>query len=232
MQGSEIKCNFISGTPNAVLFDDDGGTHTQQANWDSNLVVVQAVDPTDSYADAVIVKNNTLYSVPRFTFRGESWIGGLAATAKVVEGKFTSSTFYFSFASAILENQFDLDGTGNTVDITRKDGLTSTALDFVYTTDTEAAVAWKGRTLYTLTLAAELAAQATIIVYAKHVAASNSSDNYFSVRQVTGGATPVHVTTISNVATIDKELKLRVTNIGSAAIPISTEIDFFLDVIK
>ena len=103
-QGNEIRVNFVSNTLNTLVFDDNG-VHTEASNWDGNLIVLQASDPFFQ-AGATLLLNRSNFAVSAITYKIESWAGGWNAgdgTITVIDGKFLTCNFFFSFA-----NQFDI----------------------------------------------------------------------------------------------------------------------------
>lgn len=84
IQGNECYCNFTTSVKTSVLyFETAGGTA-----WDGNQFVFQAIDPFNM-ANATGLANASATSVPRCTFRVESWMGGFGgAGAKWVTGLF------------------------------------------------------------------------------------------------------------------------------------------------
>ena len=106
MQGNEIKVNFVSACLNTLVFRDNG-THTSQANWDSNNVITQAVDPIGTGAGAVLL-NESQYSIPRCHFRCEAWLGGLDTGARLIKGSWTGCDFDFSFAQRMGMERIDI----------------------------------------------------------------------------------------------------------------------------
>lgn len=103
-QGNEIRINFVSETPNTLVFRTfDDFEHTSQSNWDSNLVELMASDPA-RLANSSMARNMTNYGVPNITFSIMSWCGGWtpdAGTICLIRGPFSTSTFTFSLAERV-----------------------------------------------------------------------------------------------------------------------------------
>lgn len=101
-QGNEVRVNFISETPNSLLFRNyDGFTHTRMSNWDSNFIELIASDPI-TLADASMIRNSTPHSVSNVTYIIRSWCGGWTpdgGTMCLIRGAFLTSTFSFSLAT-------------------------------------------------------------------------------------------------------------------------------------
>jgi hypothetical protein len=126
MQGNEIRCNFMLAVRVCVLFKDEGGL---DINWDSNSVICQAVDPLGTTDNAVVVQNANSKRVSRFSFRCESWCGGINDTSKRIEGKFDDSQFYFDNAGTIYPDTYDCTGTNNIYEVCTRNGNSSDYTD-------------------------------------------------------------------------------------------------------
>lgn len=115
-QGNEFRVNFVSETPNTVLFRNYGGfTHTTSSNWDSNFIELIASDPT-KIADSSMIRNSTPYGVPNVTLLVQSWCGGWtpdAGTICLIRGAFTVSTFKFNLAQRVGLDEL-VDAAGRT----------------------------------------------------------------------------------------------------------------------
>lgn len=85
-QGNQIEVNFISGCKDAIVFDDNG-QHTQQGDWDSNNVQLQAIDNQKDNASFIL--NRSAFPVNNQTLESHSWNGGLLApNSNIVKGQF------------------------------------------------------------------------------------------------------------------------------------------------
>lgn len=100
-QGNNININFISETQNGVIFRNFGGfVHTKQSNWDSNNIVLQALDPL-SIIGASMVNNTTGFPVPNLKMTVKAWCGGWvpdSGTICLIRGIFSAATYEVSLA--------------------------------------------------------------------------------------------------------------------------------------
>lgn len=108
-QGNEVRVNFISETTNGVVFRTyDNFVHTQQSNWDSNLIELQALDPLN-LAGASFVSNQTDFAVPNLKASVKSWLGGTwvydSGTFCTLRGRFSEGTFEVSTARGLGLNE-------------------------------------------------------------------------------------------------------------------------------
>lgn len=115
-QGNHIRVNFVSETPNAVVFRNFGGfVHTKQSNWDSNNVELQAFDPL-SLDNSSMVRNSTSFAVSNLKMTVKTWLGGWvpdAGTICLIRGGFSACTYEVSIAGRIGLNEL-VDSSGRT----------------------------------------------------------------------------------------------------------------------
>jgi hypothetical protein len=91
IQGNEICGNFINNiTADVVLYDDTGAAAA--IGWTANVVHFQAIDLV-SNANTYVLRSNSAYNVNNATMIVETWLGGWAATSKVISGKFFNLKF-------------------------------------------------------------------------------------------------------------------------------------------
>ncbi len=107
-QGNEVRVNFVSETPNTLLFRNfDGFVHTEESNWDSNFVELIASDPI-TLPDSSMARNSTPHSVSNLTMAVKSWCGGWvpdAGSMCLIRGAFSTSTFEFNLAQRVGLNE-------------------------------------------------------------------------------------------------------------------------------
>lgn len=121
MQGNKVYCNFIANCTNSVLFRDNGLANPGP-NWDSNQVITQAIDPTPSRTNAVMLKNECGYAINRVVFRVETWCGGLASTGKFISGRFNDLDAYLNLSQNPGIGMFAYTGASNRVDFSSARG--------------------------------------------------------------------------------------------------------------
>lgn len=121
MQGNKVYVNFIANCEKAVLFRDNGLANPGP-NWDSNQVITQAIDPTPSRTNAVMLKNECGYAINRVVFRVETWAGGLASTGKFISGRFNDLDAYINLSQNPGIGMFAYTGASNRVDFSSARG--------------------------------------------------------------------------------------------------------------
>lgn len=130
MQGNRVYVNFIANCTNSVLFRDNGLANPGP-NWDSNQVITQAIDPTTSRTNAVMLKNECGYAINRFVFRVETWAGGLASTGKFISGRFNDLDAYINLSQNPVAGMFSYTGASNRVDFSSARGRNTTPVTAV-----------------------------------------------------------------------------------------------------
>ena len=130
MQGNKVYVNFIANCTNSVLFRDNGLANPGP-NWDSNQVITQAIDPTPSRTNAVMLKNECGYAINRFVFRVETWAGGLASTGKFISGRFNDLDAYINLSQNPVAGMFSYTGASNRVDFSSARGRNTTPVTAV-----------------------------------------------------------------------------------------------------
>ena len=109
------------------MFEDNGlGT---SPGWDSNKVILQAVDPTINLINAKVLVNENTYGISRFIFKVETWCGGLASTAKFISGKFADLDSYINTAQAPSDLQIQVSGVNNKLDFSDFDGAINSSIE-------------------------------------------------------------------------------------------------------
>lgn len=105
-QGNKIYVNFAAECNHTLTFN-DFGTHSSQAPWDRNQVVLQASDPFFK-SGATLFRNLTAFPVPALTYKIESWAGGWNRgddTIRIIEGPVSDCYFEFNIANEFDETQ-------------------------------------------------------------------------------------------------------------------------------
>ena len=240
MQGNEVYVNFITATSNAVVFEDNG-THTEQGNWDSNVIKIQAFDPIGLTVQKMLV-NNAAYGVQRLTFTLESWLGGFdGPNPRIIEGEFNECTFTLSLAEPMLRGWMPISGRQNTI-ITRgkMDTLnTPIALNTASNPATfnGGAHLFKSVSLIRLTSIADVGAGQTLTFYAYHIflggqgaASRGKTDSYITVKSAIIKPYVPLVVGYSNSINVENEIIIRWTNTTNATIVAGEVIDLFIEV--
>ena len=241
MQGNKVYCNFIANCEKAVLFRDNGLANPGP-NWDSNQVITQAIDPTPSRPSAVMLKNECSYAISRFVFRVETWAGGLASTAKFIEGRFGDLDAYFNLAQNPTTGQLSYVGSSNRVDVSTVRGRnfgpvttknTSNALN-----NPDAQPPFNGgvplfhnvvKLKYIPT--ADWAPNTQKQAYIYHQLTDQNTNAFTVMPPDSGSLRGCTVdSVIDNSATVPYEIVINLRNVSGTTIPAGTELEFKLRV--
>lgn len=240
MQGNEIYVNFMTQTSTGVLFEDNG-THTGAANWDSNVVQLQAFDPIGLTVQRLLA-NDSAFGVPRLTFRVESWVGGFDGPApKIIDGAFDGSTFTLSMAEPILRGWINLPGRQNTFISRNKMDILNTPVNALNTSNPATFNGGvhleRGVSLLRLTTIADVAAGQTATFYAYHVflggagvTSRGKADSYINLEIAQVKPYVPLMSGVSNSINVENEIIIRWTNTTNATILSGETIDLLIEV--
>lgn len=225
MQGNEFYCNFATSTLRTVFYNGSG----LSPNWDSNLFVFQAIDPTPALGANTRGLYSNAVSVSRCTFKVESWFGGFASTSKYIDGVFNGSNFYFSLAEAPANYAMSaLTGIGNTFDTRYEQGKTSTYVAAANTTGSIATFngglpLWGNLEKIRVTIAgANVLSGGSYSCFIYHFKTDGASNKFSFI--------PLDMKGMAVMGTFDNgsnEIYISLMNLSGATINIGTTIDFY-----
>jgi hypothetical protein len=240
MQGIEVYCNFINGTPEGLVFD-DLVSHTSLANWDSNLVQIQAYDPVGTDPQSLVI-NKTNYAVSRLTFKAESWVGGMdGASPNLISGSFNGSSFEISMAQSIDKAwTSNFKGAGNRVVIKNRQSKASQQVDLLTASNPSGFNfgnhLWNGRSYVKATLQ-ELLPGRSDTFYGYHVllggvgaSSRGANDSNIEVHYASSFPSALGIAAWAASSLNENEIVIRVTNTSDSTIAAGTELNLFLDV--
>jgi hypothetical protein len=232
MQGNEVRVNFVNNYSVAVV--DFESPATSSPAWDSNKVVLQATDQLPNTGAAVVLRNTESYAIPRFTFRVDSWCGGIAAGGKFVSGQFNHLNLFINPAQTPGDLQIQCRGTNNRLDFNLTHGSSNGAIAASMTANNK--VGFNGgvplhtrRSKLQATLTANVAANATVNVFVYHQCADVFSNPFMVTASHAGamyGMVPDKV--VDNSNSVDDEIIITFRNCSGATVNVDTVISFDL----
>lgn len=224
MQGNEIKCNFITTTKYSVLFEDNG--LVSSPNWDSNKIIIQAIDPTTSITDAIMIYNPNSYAVNRWTISCESWCGGLAPTAKVIQGGFDDLRLFINPAQSFVDLQIQVGGTGNSLNFSDTFGKVNASIETPQIPNQKGVFnggtpVYANKVKLKATLAGDIPNGSFLVLYAYHQCTDGNSDNFsVTMSNNEGSGFGLQVDGVEDVSlTNDDEIKIILRNYSGQTIP-------------
>lgn len=233
MQGNKVYCNFITSVKNSVLFRGNG-LASPGPNWDSNKVVMQAIDPTSSVDAATMLKNENTYAVNRFVFRVETWAGGLPSNGKYIDGIFNGLDVYFNLASTPLAGQLYYRGVSNKVDLQSTMGLNTTGI-VCSTTSGNLAGFNDGKPLFENVVklkyvpASDWTNNTQRVAYLYHMLTDGFTNTIYPMPGENGSLRGVAFDQIvDNSSTTPYEIRVHLRNVSGATIPAGTVVEFKL----
>lgn len=235
MQGNKVYCNFIANCENSVLFRDNG-LASPGPNWDSNQVVTQAIDPTTARTSAVMLKNACSYAINRFVFRVETWAGGLAATAKFIDGRFNDLDAYINLSQNPGTGQLAYVGASNRLDFSAARGRNTTSVTAVNASNSLSSFNGGVPVFHNVVKlkyipAADWATNTQKQVYIYHQL-TDQNTNAFAVMPSDSGSLRGSLvdSIIDNSLTVPYEIVINLRNVSGETITAGTEIEFKLRV--
>jgi hypothetical protein len=229
MQGNEIKCNFISTTKIGVEFENNA--LASSPNWDSNKVEIQAYDPTTVKLNAIGLYNPNTYAINRLIFKVETWCGGLASTAKFVDGRFADLDLFINTANVPKDGQISVIGTNNKLNFNDMDGANNSPIEVATTAGSKAtfnggAPLYKRKVNLKATLATDFGAGITRLFYVYHQCTDENSDNFTVIPGGKSGTSKGVIVdqVFDNSITNDDEIVIQVRNVSGVTITSGTVI--------
>lgn len=235
MQGNKVYVNFIANCTNSVLFRDNGLANPGP-NWDSNQVITQAIDPTPSRTNAVMLKNECGYAINRFVFRVETWAGGLASTGKFISGRFNDLDAYINLSQNPVAGMFSYTGASNRVDFSSARGRNTTPVTAVNASNSMPSFnggvplfhnVVKLKYIPSVDWANNTQKQAYI-----YHQLTDQNTNAFTVQPPDSGSLRGTIvdSVIDNSLTVPYEIQINLRNVSGVTITAGTEIEFKLRV--
>lgn len=232
MQGNEIKCNFISNFSGAAVLWRSESVNTP--DWDSNKVVLQATDPIPRNANAVVIHNPLRYDINRWIIRVETWCGGMASSAKFMQGKFNDFDVYLNNSQTPVNGQVDIVGSSNQINWTSASNSTSAVRSVVSAPNSLASFnggrcLWGNITSLSYTLGSEWLNNTQKQVYVYHLLTDRNSNLFSVLPPISGSLRGVVVDRIfDNSGTNANEILIILRNVSGSTITAGTRIDFKL----
>tara|TARA_A100000172_G_scaffold27308_1_gene16055 strand:- start:222 stop:1568 length:1347 start_codon:yes stop_codon:yes gene_type:complete len=240
MQGNEVYVNFITQTNNACIFKDTT-PHTQQADWDSNKVQIQAFDPLGLDVQRLLV-NESSFGVPRLSFKVESWLGGFdGVSPKIIEGEFNQSSIELSPVQQIMKEWIYFSGRQNNIKLKTRMDLANTPITAENSSNPNGFNSGfhldRGESLVRFTSVGDMAPGQTTTYYAYHVLLGGQgvnsrgrADSYIDIKQAAIKPYSLSFSAYSNSINVENEIIIRVTNTSNTTIVSGTSFDVFLKV--